>query len=118
MDCVFIEGLEVEAVIGVLDWERTVEQRLVVDLDLGWDNRRPAVSGALDDALDYASVAEVARNCLREGRFHLLETAAEDLAAVLGERFGVSYRRIVLRKPGAVPGTQSVGVTIVRGGEA
>jgi Dihydroneopterin aldolase len=35
MDCVFIEGLAVEAVIGVLDWERTVEQRLLVDLDLG-----------------------------------------------------------------------------------
>ena len=118
MDCVFIEGLEVEAVIGVLDWERTVEQRLVVDLDLGWDNRTPAASGALEDALDYAGVAEVARHCLREGRFRLLETAAEELARVLAERFGVSRRRIVLRKPGAVPGTRSVGVTIERGGEA
>jgi dihydroneopterin aldolase len=118
MDCVFIEGLAVEAVIGVLDWERTVEQRLLVDLDLGWDNRRPAASGALEDALDYAAVAEAARHCLREGRFHLLETAAEELASVLNERFGVVYRRVVLRKPGAVPGTTSVGVTIVRGGEA
>jgi len=63
MDCVFIEGLAVEAVIGVLDWGRTVEQRLLVDLDLGWDNRRPAASGALEDALDYAAVAEAARHC-------------------------------------------------------
>ena len=118
MDCVFIEGLEVEAVIGVLDWERTVEQRLVVDLELGWDNRRPAASGALEDALDYAAVAEVTRQCLREGRYHLLETAAEELAGVLADRFGVGYRRIVLRKPGAVPGTSAVGVTIGRGGEA
>lgn len=118
MDCVFIEGLEVEAIIGVLDWERSVEQRLVVDLELAWDNRRPAVSGALEDALDYAAVSEATRNCLKEGCFLLLETAAEELAEVLGKRFGVSYRRIVLRKPGAVPGTQSVGVTIVRGGEA
>ena len=118
MDCVFIEGLEVEAVIGVLDWERIVEQRLLVDLELGWDNRRPAASGALEDALDYAAVADAARHCLRAGRFHLLETAAEELASVLAERFGMSHRRIVLRKPGAVSGTTSVGVSIVRGGEA
>ena len=115
MDCVFIEKLEVEAVIGVLDWERGVAQRLLVDLTLGWDTSVPARSGALEDALDYATVAERVRQCLRDGRFQLLETAAEALSDELASAFGVGYRRIVLRKPGAVSAAASVGVAVTRG---
>lgn len=115
MDFVLIEGLEVEAVIGVLDWERGVTQRILVDLTLEWDNRVPARSGELADALDYAAVTERVGQCLRQGRFYLLETAADALADELAEHFGVGYRRIVLRKPGAVRGAESVGVIIERG---
>lgn len=115
MDCVLIEGLEVEAVIGVLDWERGVAQRILVDLTLGWDNRVPAQSGELADALDYAAVAERVGQCLRAGCFYLLETAAEAVSDELAGHFGVGYRRIVLRKPGAVSGADSVGVAIERG---
>lgn len=53
-DSVLIEGLAVEAVIGVYDWEREVCQRLLVDLEMAWDNRKPAGSDDVADALDYA----------------------------------------------------------------
>ncbi|WP_295716876.1 dihydroneopterin aldolase [uncultured Halovibrio sp.] len=115
MDSVFIERLAVDAVIGVLDWERAVTQRLLVDLDLRWDNRAPAAGDDLTLALDYAAVSEAVAQCLREGRFRLLETAAERLAAMIADDFGVGYRRIVLRKPGAVPGAEAVGVVVERG---
>lgn len=115
MDSVFVERLAVEAVIGVLDWERVVPQRLLVDLDLHWDNRAPASGDDLRWALDYAAVSDAVSRCLREGRFHLLETAAEQLAAMLGSDFGIVHRRIVLRKPGAVPAAEAVGVVVERG---
>ena len=56
-DIVFIEGLAVETVIGVYDWERDVTQRLLVDLEMAWDNRRP---GASDDVADAGAAAKVA----------------------------------------------------------
>lgn len=115
MDSVFIERLAVEAVIGVLDWERAVEQRLLVDLELRWDNRAPAAGEDLTLALDYATVSEAVAVCLTEGRFRLLETAAERVAAMLADDFGVSHRRIVLRKPGAVSAAEAVGVVVERG---
>ena len=37
-DSVLIEQLAVEAIIGVFDWEREVHQRLLLDLELAWDN--------------------------------------------------------------------------------
>jgi len=115
LDSVLIEGLEVEAVIGVLDWEREVDQRLVVDLELGWDNRRAAATDDLADALDYAAVSERGRDCLVQGRFQLLETAAEVVSTDLARHFGITRRVITIRKPGAVPAAGAVGVRIERG---
>ena len=54
MDQVFIKGLAVDAVIGVYDWERTIRQRLVFDLDMGWDIRPAAAGDTLEHTLNYA----------------------------------------------------------------
>ena len=42
MDKVFIEGLEIDALIGIYDWERRIRQTLVFDIEMGFDNRIPA----------------------------------------------------------------------------
>ncbi|HBW09550.1 MAG TPA: hypothetical protein DEF44_15110, partial [Pseudomonas sp.] len=42
VDTVFIEGLEVDTVIGAYDWERGIRQCLQLDLTLGWDIRPAA----------------------------------------------------------------------------
>jgi dihydroneopterin aldolase len=115
MDSVLIEGLAVEAVIGVYDWEREVTQRLLLDLELAWDNRRPGGSDDVADALDYAAVSQRVTECLQTLKARLLEHAAEELARVLQVDFGVQWLAITLRKPGAVPAAQSVGVRIERG---
>lgn len=114
-DSVLIEGLAVEAIIGVYDWEREVSQRLLVDLEMAWDNRTPAASDDVTDALDYASVSERVSIYLVEARPRLLETAAEGIASLLQNEFGVRWLRLTLRKPGAVPAAASVGVKIERG---
>lgn len=114
-DFVLIEGLVVETVVGVYDWERNVTQALVVDLEMVWDNRIPGVSDDVSDALDYALVSERAGRCLKELKPKLLEHGAEVLAKVLQQEFGVSWLRLTLRKPGAVPAARSVGVCIERG---
>lgn len=67
-DSVLIEGLAVEAIIGVYDWEREVSQRLLVDLEMAWDNRAPAASDDVSDALNYALVSERVSDYLVEAR--------------------------------------------------
>lgn len=114
-DSVFIEGLAVETVIGVFDWEREVRQRLLIDLELAWDNRVPGQTDNVADALDYAKVCERASAYLSETHPQLLETAAEGIAQLLQQEFGVSWLRLVIRKPGAVPTASAVGVSIERG---
>lgn len=118
MDIVFIRELVVDAVIGVHDWERRVSQRLVLNLELGWDNAAPAAADDLAEAVDYAAVAERVREVVRASSAHLLETLGEELAVEIMTAFGVPWIRLELAKPGAVPGARSVGVMLERGRRA
>lgn len=49
MDIVFIEELTVITTIGVYDWEQNIRQKLVFDIEMGWDNRRAAASDDVND---------------------------------------------------------------------
>lgn len=114
-DTVLIEGLVVETVVGVYDWERKVTQNLVIDLEMAWDNSKPGQTDDVADALDYAAVSERVETCLQALRPKLLEHGAEVLAKTLRDEFGIGWLRLAIRKPGAVPAAQTVGVRIERG---
>jgi 2-amino-4-hydroxy-6-hydroxymethyldihydropteridine diphosphokinase len=115
MDRVFIEALEVSATIGCHPWERRGPRPLVVDLELAYDNRRPAASDALADAVDYEAVALRIAALAAESDCELLETFAERCAQCLLREFGAEWLRLRIGKPGAVRGARTVGVSIERG---
>jgi dihydroneopterin aldolase len=98
-DLVSIRDLRVAAVIGVHDWERDIEQTLIFTVDMAFDVREPAASDDLTDALDYSAVASTIAAEVREGKFRLIETAAERVAARLLAGYPIAWLRLELRKP-------------------
>ena len=114
MHKVYIEGLEIEALIGIYDWERRIRQPLRFDLEMAFDNRRPAASDAIGDTLDYKAVSKRLIAFVSESGFGLVETLAERCAALVIDEFGVEHVRLKLSKPGAVRGASAVGVIIER----
>jgi 7,8-dihydroneopterin aldolase/epimerase/oxygenase len=98
-DFVSVKDLSVAAVIGVHDWEREVEQTLLVSVDMAADVARAAATDDLADALDYSAVAETIAAVLREGKFRLIETAADRVAERLLADFPLSWLRLELCKP-------------------
>ncbi|EIK98717.1 dihydroneopterin aldolase [Pseudomonas sp. M47T1] len=115
MDRVFIEGLEVDTVIGAYDWERGIRQCLRLDLSFAWDNRPAAADDDLTLALDYASVSTRILAFAQDSQFQLVETFAERLAQVLMAEFNIPWLHLKLTKPGAVAAAKGVGVEIERG---
>ncbi|KWS04997.1 Dihydroneopterin aldolase [Lysobacter capsici AZ78] len=114
LDHVFIEGLEIEAVIGIYDWERGIRQPLVFDLEMAFDNRVPAASDAIGDTLDYAAVCARITEFVAQSQFGLVETLAERVAAIVLDEFKVARVRLKLSKPGAIRNARGVGVSIER----
>jgi dihydroneopterin aldolase len=115
MDIVFIEDLRIDAVIGIYDWERRIRQTLSFDLEMAFDNRRPAASDDIADTLNYKSISKRLQAYVEASSFGLVETLAERCAEIIREEFGVSWVRLKLSKPGAVRGARTVGVRIERG---
>ncbi|KIU46197.1 MULTISPECIES: dihydroneopterin aldolase [Pseudomonas] len=115
MDRVFIEGLEVDTVIGAYDWERGIRQCLRLDLRFAWDNRPAAAGDDLSLALDYASVTARIQAFAEQASYELVETFAERLAKVLMDEFQIPWLQLKLTKPGAIAAASGVGVEIERG---
>ncbi|MDI9237849.1 dihydroneopterin aldolase [Lysobacter sp. LF1] len=114
MDHVFIEGLEIETLIGIYDWERRIRQPLVFDIEMAFDNRIPAASDAIADTLNYKAVSKRVVEYVSQSDFGLVETLAERVAQIILTEFGVQRVRLKLSKPGAVRGARAVGVMIER----
>jgi dihydroneopterin aldolase len=114
MDKIFIHALKTEAIIGIFDWERQVRQTVVIDIEIGADVRKAALTDSIDDTLNYKRVAKRVLAFVEGSQFHLVETLAEHIAMLLLEEFGVSWVSIVLSKPGAVRSSRDVGVAVER----
>lgn len=115
MDIVFVDGLEVQALIGIYDWERRAKQPVVLDLEMAFDNRVPAATDQIGDTLDYKAVSKRLMQYIGDSQFGLVETLAERCAEIVQQEFGVRWVRLRLTKPGAVRGARGVGVQIERG---
>ena len=115
MDIVFIEALEIDTVIGIYDWERQINQKVVLDIEMAFDNRRPAASDDIVDTLNYKDVSKRLIAFVGESKFGLVESLAERCADIIREEVGVPWLRLKLSKPGAVTGSRAVGVIIERG---
>lgn len=114
MDIVFIRDLRIETVIGVYDWEREIRQIVSIDLEMGTDIRPAAVSDHIQDTLDYKAVAKRLIQFIGDSEFQLVETLAQRSADIILNEFNVTWLRLRLSKPGAVTGSQDVGVLIER----
>ena len=102
MDLVFIEALQVYTTIGVYDWEQTIKQKLVFDIEMAHDNRPAAETDDVSFALDYAKVSQRIIEFVSSQNFALIETVSEQVAALIQTEFSVPWVRIKLTKPDAV----------------
>ncbi|MEC9405737.1 MAG: dihydroneopterin aldolase [Abyssibacter sp.] len=117
MDLIYLRDLRIETVIGIFDWEREIRQTVVIDLEMGADIRRAAQTDAIEDTLDYKSVAKRIISFVSESSFQLVETLSDRIARIIVTEFDVPYVKVVVNKQGAVRGSRDVGVIIERRAE-
>ena len=113
-DTVSIRDLHVSTVIGVYDWEREVEQALTFAVEMPADVARAANRDDLTDTLDYSAVAHTVKCVVIEGKFQLIETAAERVAQRLIADYGISWVRVQVVKPITSEG-YTAAISIERG---
>ena len=113
-DRIFLRGLEIDCIIGFIEWERRIKQTIVVDVEMPVDCRRAALTDEVADTLDYKRVSKRIIAFVEASEFKLVETLAHKMAMLLLEEFGMDWVRLSVNKPGAIRGSRDVGVSIHR----
>ena len=119
-DKIFVSDIDCVAAIGVTSEERTIKQRLSVDVEVATDVRKAARSDSFKDALDYAEVVRIVVELAGSRDFHLIETFAELIAGRVLSDLSGDTARVVVRKLAPVLSSRVrfVSVEIVRRREA
>lgn len=115
IDKVFISELTAFATIGAYDWEHTIKQRLVFDIEMAWDFGRAVAEDDVTYCLDYAQVSQKILDFVENTPFKLVETVAHKVADLIQQEYGVKWLCVKLHKPKAVAQASSVGVIVERG---
>ena len=111
-----LKDLRVDCIIGIYPHERAATQTVLLDIELDYDFAAAAGSDGIADAVDYDVVAASVTELLQTQRFQLIETMAEQTAAMLLDRVpAVRTVRLEIRKPAAVPAADCSFVRLERG---
>jgi len=110
-----LQGLRVECIVGIYPHERQARQPVIMDIALDYDFASAAVADAIAEAVDYDTVAAGITELVQRREFQLIETMAEDVAAMLLGRLPQVRRvRLEIRKPDAVPAATCAFVRVER----
>ena len=113
MDIIFLNGMAVETLVGVYEWERQHSQTLYLDLQVGIVENSQR-NDDLNLTLSYADIATSVRKELALQTFQLLESVGEHVAEVLLQQAGVLQVTVKVTKPGILAGVREVGIQITR----
>ena len=116
MDSIFIRGLVLDAQVGLLDWEQTTTQPIVMDCELAIPSlQQAAQTNDLAHSVDYAQVYETICSFVANNRFLLLETMADELATqLLALATPASAVTLSIAKTTIFEAAESAGVRICR----
>jgi len=115
MDIIFLGGLEIDTVIGIYEWERKIKQKIILDIEMGFDIQKAAASDDIAHTLDYKAVSDRVVSFVEHSEFYLVEKLIEEIAGILRSEFAIPWVKITLNKEGAISRARDVGIIIERG---
>jgi dihydroneopterin aldolase len=113
-DIIFIEGLEIETIIGVYEHERDIKQKVVLDIEMTLPESDASSSDDLRHTVDYDAVSKLVTSYVIDTQYQLIESLAEQVASLVLGAFATDSLKLKLSKPGAVKNAKSVGLIILR----
>jgi len=111
---VFIRDMILSCSIGIHQHEKTAKQRVRVNLDLAVDEAGQSINDDINNVICYEQLADGVGDIVGRGHVNLVETLAEDIAAMCFEDSRVRSARVRVEKLDILEGAESVGVEIER----
>ncbi|MEX5745869.1 dihydroneopterin aldolase [Massilia sp. X63] len=114
-DCrrLFLRNYEVMINIGVHDFEKRAEQRVLINVDLyiPLEQSTPKAD-QLSEVVDYDFMRETIAKRISKGHIHLQETLCDDVVKAMLVHPRVRAARVSTMKPDVYPDCEGVGVEV------
>jgi dihydroneopterin aldolase len=112
---VFLKNYEVWINIGVHEFEKRAEQRVILNVDLYVPLAiSTPKADELDEVVDYDFIRRTVAERLSHGHIHLQETLCDDILLAILAHPKVQAARVSTAKPDVYPDCESVGVEVFR----
>ena len=114
-DCrrLFLRNYEVRINIGVHEFEKRGEQRVLINVDLYVPLAQSTPQADdLDEVVDYDFIRRTVAERVSRGHIHLQETLADDVLQAMLAHPKVRAARVSTEKPDVYPDCESVGVEV------
>jgi 7,8-dihydroneopterin aldolase/epimerase/oxygenase len=109
----FLRNFEVMINIGVHEFEKKGEQRVLVNVDLFIPLSESTPTGDhLHEVVDYDFMRDTIARRMAQGHIHLQETLCDDVARAMLTHPKVRAVRVSTEKPDVYPDCDSVGVEV------
>jgi len=115
MDCrrLFLRNYEVWINIGVHDFEKKGEQRVLINVDLYIPLALSTPKDdELDEVVDYDFMRRTISLRVKQGHIHLQETLCDDVLALMLTHPRVRAARVSTQKPDVYPDCDAVGCEV------
>lgn len=117
MDCrrLYLRDYEVWINIGVHDFEKKGEQRVLINIELyvPLEYSSPT-QDKLHEVVDYDFMRDTVARRMAQGHVHLQETLCDDVLTAMLKHPHVRAARVSTEKPDVYPDCESVGVEVFR----
>jgi dihydroneopterin aldolase len=114
-DCrrLFLSNYEVKINIGVHEFEKKGEQRVLINVDLFIPlNESTPHADSLNEVVDYDFMRSTIAKRMAQGHIHLQETLCDDVVKAMLAHPKVRAARVSTEKPDVYPDCESVGVEV------
>lgn len=110
----FLSNYEVMINIGVHDFEKKGEQRVMISVDLFIPLALSTPQhDQLEEVVDYDFIRETIARRMAQGHIHLQETLCDDVARAMLKHPKVKAVRVQTAKPDVYPDCECVGVEVI-----
>ncbi len=111
----FLRNYEININIGIHEFEKKGEQRVLINVDLYVPLEESTPShDRLEEVVDYDFMRRSIAERVAKGHIHLQETLCDDVLSAMLSHPKVRAARVSTAKPDVYPDCESVGVEVFR----
>ena len=115
MSTIYVQNLEIYAILGIKPEEREHKQKLKIDYWIEADIEQAMQTDAIEDCVNYRTINKAILRLVERSNFNTIERLVSVVLDCILAFSGVLSAKVKIAKPGALRYAESVAITAERG---